>query len=165
MENIFVSLVCISMLIMGTVAVAATSFQSLDTLAYAWKDGESSVREIRNTTINSVSSNTTADGAQVVLTIKNDGHTAMANFSKWDVIIVYQAGSVQWIPYTTATPGWTVGGIYLNGGTEIYEPNIFNPMETMKIVVKLSPPAAAGATNLATITTPNGVSTQLTFSR
>ena len=165
MENVFVTLVCISMLIMGTVSVAATSFQSLDTLAYAWKDGESSVREIRNTTINSVSSNTTADGAQVVLTIKNDGHTALANFSKWDVIITYQAGSVQWIPYTTATPGWTIGGIYLNGDIEIYEPNIFNPMETMKLVVKLSPPVAAGATNLATITTPNGISTQLTFGR
>jgi archaellum component FlaF (FlaF/FlaG flagellin family) len=165
MENIFVALVCISMLVTGTITIAATSFQSLDTLVYAWKDGESSVREMRNTTITSVSSSTSGDGAQVELTIRNDGHTALANFSKWDVIIVYQGGGVQWIPYTTATPGWTVGGIYLNGKTEIYGPNIFNPMETMKLIVKLSPPVAVGDTNLATITTPNGVSAQITFGR
>jgi archaellum component FlaF (FlaF/FlaG flagellin family) len=165
MENLFVALVSIAMLLMGTVTVAATSFQSLDKLTYAWKDGESLARDIRDTNINAVSSNTTSDGAQVVLSIKNEGNTALSNFGKWDVIIVYQSGSVQWIPYTTATPGWTVDGIYLNGKAEIYEPNIFNPMETMKVRVKLSPAASAGDTNLATISTPNGVSAQMTFGR
>ncbi len=165
MENAITALVCITLLVTGTVTIASSAFSSLDTLVYAWKDGESTAREMRNTVITSVSSVTNSEGTQVEIVIRNDGHTALANFSKWDVIIVYQGGSVQWLPYTTATPGWTVGGIFLNGQPEIYEPNIVNSRETIKLVLKLSPPAVSKATNLATIATPNGARTEITFAR
>lgn len=33
----------------------------------------------------------------------------------------------------------------------------------MKIVVKLSPPVRAGSTNLATVVTPNGARSEITF--
>lgn len=165
MENVIIALVCISLLVTGALTITSSAFNSLDMLAYAWKDGESSARDMRNTVITAVSSVTNSEGTQVEIVIRNDGHIALANFVKWDVIVVYQGGSVQWLPYTTATPGWTVGGIYLNDKPEVYEPNIVNPMETMKLVLKLSPPAVKKATNLATIATPNGASTEITFVR
>src|SRR4030042_1960512 len=108
MENIIIALVCISILVIGAGSIAFSSFNSIDTLVYAWKEGESMATDIRNTLIRPVSSNTTSEGTQVEIIINNDGNTALTNFSKWDVIVEYQAGIVQWLPYTTATPGWTI---------------------------------------------------------
>ena len=165
MENIIIALVCITMLVVGAVTLALSAFNSVDTLVFAWKEGESVAEEIRSTSISSVSSVTNAEGTQVDIVVKNDGNADLADFDRWDLIITYQDGSVQWLPYTTGTPGWTVSGIYLDGNPEIYGPNILNPMETMNMVLKLSPAAAEDATNLAKIATANGVSTQITFGR
>jgi hypothetical protein len=163
MENILVTLVCITMLIVGVVTIASDSFNSIDRLIYAWKDEESLINNMRNTAITSVSSNVTSEGNRVEIVVKNDGQTDLANFKRWDVLVRYQDGSAQWLPYTTDTPGWTVGGIFLSGKPEIYEPNIFNPMETMKLVLNLSSPVSENTTNLASISTPNGVNTEITF--
>jgi hypothetical protein len=163
MENILVTLVCITMLIVGVVTIASDSFSSIDRLIYAWKDEESLINNMRNTAITSVSSNVTSEGNRVEIVVKNDGQTDLANFKRWDVLVRYQDGSAQWLPYTTDTPGWTVGGIFLSGKPEIYEPNIFNPMETMKLVLNLSSPVSENTTNLASISTPNGVNTEITF--
>jgi hypothetical protein len=163
MENIFITLVCIAVLIVGACTLAMYSLNSIDMLAYAWKDGESRTEGMRNTMLTAVSSNTTKPGTQVEIILRNDGQTDLADFNRWDVIVKYQSGGVQRLSNTTATPGWTVGGMYINGQPEIYEPNIFNPKETMKLVLKLSPPVAEKTTNLATIASSNGVSTQITF--
>ena len=163
MENILVTLVCITMLIVGVVTIASDSFSSIDRLIYAWKDEESLINNMRNTAITSVSSNVTSEGNRLEIVVKNDGQTDLANFKRWDVLVRYQDGSAQWLPYTTDTPGWTVGGIFLSGKPEIYEPNIFNPMETMKLVLNLSSPVSENTTNLASISTPNGVNTEITF--
>lgn len=163
MENILVTLVCITMLIVGVVTIASDSFSSIDRLIYAWKDEESLINNMRNTAITSVSSNVTSEGNRVEIVVKNDGQTDLADFKRWDVLVRYQDGGAQWLPYTTDTPGWTVGGIFLSGEPEIYEPNIFNPMETMKLVLNLSSPVSENTTNLASISTPNGVNTEITF--
>jgi hypothetical protein len=163
MENIVITLVCITILIIGGATIAMNLFNSVDLLAYAWKECEATAGETRCTNISSVSSTTNAPGTQAELTIKNDGKIDLAHFDKWDVIVKYQSGVVQRLPYTSATPGWTVGGIYMNSLPEIYEPNIFNPNETMKLVLKLSPPVASKTINLATIATTNGVSAEVVF--
>ena len=163
MENIIITLVCITILIIGVGMIAMNLFNSMDMLAYAWKECEAKSGEVRCTRISAVSSNTTAPGTQANLTIKNEGQIDLAYFDKWDVIVKCQSGVVQRLPYTTDTPGWSVGGIYINGLPEVYEPNIFNPNETMKLVLKLSPPVASKTVNLATISTPNGVSTEMVF--
>jgi archaellum component FlaF (FlaF/FlaG flagellin family) len=163
MENIFITLVCITILLVGAVTIAMYSFNSIDMLAYAWKDCESRAGEMRCTSISSISSTTNSQGTQVEVMIKNAGQTDLAHFEKWDVIVKYQSGVVQRLPYTAATPGWTVSALYINGQPEVYEPNIFNPNETMKLVLKLSPPVASKTINLATISTHNGVGTEVTF--
>jgi len=165
MENVILALVCIAVLVTGAVTIASVSFNSIDTIVHAWKEEEYLSTNMRNTMIKSVSSNTTSEGTQTEIVIKNEGNTALANFSKWDVIVIYQNSSAQWLPYTTATPGWTIGGIFLNGQPEIYEPNIFNPWETMNLILKLSPAVAEEATNLAIISTPTGATTEINFGR
>lgn len=143
--------------------MAFSSLTSIDRLADAWRHEESQALDMRHTEITAVSANTDNGGDQAEIVIRNDGQKALARFESWDVIVRYQNSGVEWVPYTTSTPGWTVGGIFLGGNPGIFEPNIFDPTETMKLVLKLNPPVAQGTTNLLTISTPNGVSTQITF--
>jgi len=151
------------MFLFGSATVVLSSLNSIDKLATHWKQTETRLRTARLTDITYVSSNTLEGGEQVEVVIRNDGDEALAYFEKWDVIVRYQNGTVSWVPYATSSPGWTVENIYLGGSAEVFEPNILNPMETVKIVINLDPVVEQGTTNLATISTPNGISTQATF--
>jgi hypothetical protein len=164
MENVLVSLVCIAMILMGTATMAMSSLNSMSLIADSIKDEEKITSEIRNTNITPVSATVFDNGSRVEIMLKNDGTTDLANYKAWDVILRFQDNTTQWVPYSWGAPGWTVGGIYYNGSPEIYNPNICNPMETIKLVVRLSPPAVKNANNLATISTPNGVLSQVGFS-
>ena len=52
---------------------------------------------------------------------------------------------------------------FFQGKSEIYGPNILDPGEDMRIVIKLSPAATENTTNLATVVTPNGAKSELAF--
>jgi len=54
---------------------------------------------------------------------------------------------------------------FFQGRSEIYEPHILDPGEDMRIVIKLSPAVSENTTNLATVVTPNGAKSEITFGR
>jgi archaellum component FlaF (FlaF/FlaG flagellin family) len=163
MENIFVTIICIALIILGGVSYATSALNSVDTLAVSWKLAEAYAQETRETGVQTIGSETHDNGSNVDISLQNDGNQALLNYEKWDVIVRYQDGGAVWVPYTTATPGWSISGIYYNGNPEIYEPNIFNPMETMTINIRLSPAVSENTTNLATISTYNGIYSQIPF--
>ena len=47
---------------------------------------------------------------------------------------------------------------------EVYEPNILNPGEEMKIRAKISPSSGAASTNWITVATANGIPASVLFS-
>lgn len=163
MENLIITIACIALILLGTASFATSSLNSVDTLSSSWKQAEAKAQEINRTDISAIDSQTLANGSEIDITIRNEGNTSLTSFNKWDVIIRYQNGSTQWIPYSGSTPGWSVSGIYLNGNPEIFEPNILNPDETMVINIRLSPLVSENTTNLAIISTDNGVNIQTTF--
>jgi len=163
MENVIITVICIAILLTGTTAFGMSALNSLDTLSDSMREQMNLISDIRMTSISSVRSSTEEGGGEAYITIRNDGQTSLASFSKWDVIIQYTDGQVQWLPYGLQTPGWTVDGIYMNGNPEIFEPNIFNAHETMDLNLKLSPPVSDNSTNLANIVTPNGMRTSVLF--
>ena len=163
MENIIITLICVSLIMVGALNLTMSSFNSIDILSDSWKVSQSKIIDMSHTVITALSTVTGVDGDYVEINVRNDGNTLLGEFNRWDVIVKYQQGDVQWLPYSTTAPGWYVEGIYYDGGPEIYGPNILNPGEEMKIIIKLSPPVAAGTTNLATITTINGITTQIMF--
>ena len=162
MENIIITMACIALILIGTVSFANSSMSSIDEISNSWKQTEKISNEIRLTEITAISSQVYDNGSRAEVVVRNDGAVSLLNFSKWDVIMRYQGGTVKWIPYSASIPGWTISGIYLNGKTEIYEPNIFNPMETMKLNIKLSPVLSDNTTNLVTIATNKGVRSVIT---
>jgi len=118
-----------------------------------------------HTRITAISSNTSGDGSRVEIVFRNDGNTSMANFECWDVIVRYGEGGVQWLPYSPEASGWTVSNILFGAGPEVFDPNILNPGEEMTVLLLLSPAVSDNYTNLATIATPNGVTTSISFSK
>jgi archaellum component FlaF (FlaF/FlaG flagellin family) len=163
MENAIVTAICICLILVGAVTLSMNAFSSINTISDSMKEMESFARDIRQTSINTVDSTTQAGGDQVEITISNNGNTSLTHFSSWDIIVIYEEGTVQWLSYTDSTPGWSVTGLYYNDNPEIFEPNILNPEEEMKVLLRLSPAVSEGTVNAATISTVNGITTQTMF--
>jgi hypothetical protein len=164
MENLFITIVCIALILLATVSYATSSLGSADMIGNSFKNAVEKARLIGRTDIRATGALTNANGSAVVITLSNEGNTSLRNFRRWDVIVRYQNGATAWIPYSTsAVPGWSDNGTFLNGGPDIFEPGILNPAETLKINVRLSPAVADNTTNLAVISTDSGVNTQIAF--
>ncbi|MCL0093922.1 hypothetical protein M1O53_02955 [Dehalococcoidia bacterium] len=175
METAIVAIVCIALVMFGALTMLQTSLSSVDMVNEAWREREQTMQEIAMTDISSLSTNVTDAGAIVEITLKNEGESKLKDFGRWDVIVQYRDTTttllIKRLLYVEGEPGndqWTVKGIYLDAAAsnpEVFEPGIFNPDEEMIIRMRLDPPVGVGTTNLATIATPNGVSTSATFTR
>lgn len=164
MENLFITIVCIALILLATVSYASSSMGAADLLSNSFKNMAERARQIGRTDITATAAVTNADGSEVAVTLLNDGKTALRNYSRWDVIIRPQGGAPLWVPYSaSAVPGWSDNGTFLNGVSDIFEPGILNPGETLNINVRLATPVAENTTNLATISTDTGVTAQRTF--
>jgi hypothetical protein len=109
-------------------------------------------------------------GNTLDIILENSGQTKLADFDKWDVIVQYYDDTavyhVAWLPYTEDTLGnneWQVEWIRIDGVDEVYEPNVLNPKEEIKIRAQLNPAPGAGTTNLAVVSTPNGITASTYF--
>jgi hypothetical protein len=163
MENLFITIVCIALILLATVSYATSSLSSADLISNSFKTMVERARVISRTDIIAENA-TTTDGSEVEVTLSNDGNTSLRNFSRWDVIVRYQGGATAWIPYSaSAIPGWSDNGTFFNGSPDVFEPGILNPAETLKINVRLLPAVANNTTNLAIISTDSGVKTQKSF--
>ena len=115
--------------------------------------------------------NATANATQMEILVANEGHVSLNDFSHWDVIVQYYDGNddyhARWLPYTTdSTPDsnqWTVGNVFFQGDSETIEPGILNPGEEMEIIAELYPAAGENTTLQATVSTFNGICSQLIF--
>ncbi len=171
METALISLVSVALVIIATVTMMMTSLQSASTVTDSWRQIERQASSIRRTEIAAVPPENYSGGS-VNLTVRNEGQVNVGNFPHWDVIAQYQAGGISYIAYTdNAIPGsnqWTVEGIYLSDNitiNEVFDPNILNPGETMKMVINLDPEIGAGDTGRITLSTPNGVTSQCLVTR
>ncbi len=162
MENAIVSLICITLILVGTVMMTMSSFSSLDMVSNSWKQMENQAHEINQTDIKGIDSSVSDGygGSRVEITIRNEGGVSLGDFGHWDVIIQYEEGIVEWLSYNS---GWTLGGIFFESRAEVFEPNILNPGEEMLLILNLDPPVTQGTINRATISTPNGVTTGVMF--
>ena len=159
-------------LVVGVGLISNGSLGSIDNLADSRKHEEVRKGDQSRTAL---SLTTSSEASPLVnFTVKNSGQRAIADFPSWDVVVkYYDTGDqyqVAWLPYTTAaSPGdnqWTVTGIYVNAltlSTEIYQPNILDPEEEVIIQVRLNPAAKDPASNVAVISTPNGVPLNTSF--
>ncbi len=166
MENVIAALIIIGLIIFAAVGLSERSFSTQSALAEASQVMQERVAERARTGLTAATAVTTGNMVQV--TLKNTGQIKLADWAHWDVILEYSNGSgrqLKWFPYGT-TGGWAKQ-IYMTTAPlvdEAIEPGILNPDEYLVIQVDVtSDPVGTGTTNLATVTTPNGVTATAIF--
>jgi hypothetical protein len=92
-----------------------TALNAVNSISDALRVEESLARDIRDTSISCKSASTINSGASVIMDIDNTGKTELLNYSGWDVIVRYQGGGTQRIPYAVTTPGWATSGFFFPG--------------------------------------------------
>jgi hypothetical protein len=163
MENAIISLICITLILVGSVSITTSSIGAVAMLSDSWKQMTSHTLEMERTQIDAVSASTVDDGGTVELVVKNEGNTSLSDFGRWDVIVRSQDGGAVWLPYGLSTPGWSVTGIEWNGEPEVFQPNILDREEEAHLTLRLSSALAPGSTNVAVISTGNGSTTRAAF--
>jgi hypothetical protein len=171
METAIVSLICIGLIVFGGMTMSQGFLTSVDTTTAGLEQASSQNEQIMRTELSMVAASSDNVGALNV-TLLNGGQTKLSSFSNWDVIVQYDGDDggyyAKWLPYTSGAPGadeWTVGGIYVDGNPEAFEPDILNPGETLEIVATIDPPAEIDTALMVTISTPNGITASVSFVR
>ena len=167
METALITLICVAIIIVGTVTTMMTSVQSATTLSESLKEMEEQAADIRRTEIDAIDNADVGDD-DIDVTVVNDGQTNLAQFPKWDVIAQYESSGTDYSTYLEYTadvdPGdnqWTVVGIYLpDDSPEVMDPNILNPGEKVVLRIDLNPLMDSTTYGRMTISTPNGVTSQ-----
>lgn len=167
METALITLICVAIIIVGTVTTMMTSVQSATTLSESLKEMEEQAADIRRTEIDAID-NADVGNDDIYVTVVNDGQTNLAQFPKWDVIAQYESSGTDYTTYleytTDVDPGdnqWTVDGIYLpDDNPEVMDSNILNPGEKVVLRIGLNPLMDSTTYGRMTISTPNGVTSQ-----
>ncbi len=158
METVISALIVVAILVLAILGLTQYSLNSQAQLADASRVMQERIGAQARTGLTAVSATAAFSGNQVYVTVQNTGNTKFADFNQWDVILHYtDANSVdqaKWYAYSTQ---WS------QQITEIVEPNIFNPGEQMVITVNVTPTIKTGTTNVATVTTPNGITASTIF--
>jgi hypothetical protein len=170
METALVSLVCVAILLIGTVTTVFTSLKAATAVSDSLKSMEEEASSIRRTDI---VASVASYGTPVVMWIANNGQTDLSDFNSWDIIAEYEQSGTHNVTYLTrasgGTPGdneWALEGIYLpSSSAEVYDLNILNPGEQAKILIALSPALNTGTTVRLTISAENGVTSQCQLTR
>jgi len=169
METAIVSIICVALIAFGGMTMSRGFMTSVDKsttgMDTAGQRNETIMRTELTPTSTSFPSGNTLD-----IILENSGQTRLSDYDKWDVIVQYYDAlgtyHVAWLPYTENTLGdneWEVVWIRLNGEAEVFEPNILNPKEEIKIRAQLNPAPGPGTTNLAVVATPNGITASTYF--
>ena len=166
MESLFVSLISVALVIVATVTMTMSLFTSTVNVTDSWTKIEARSELMLHTSIHA-SPPGSYNGGAIQLMVDNNGEVNLANFDKWDVIVEYQSGQINYLTHTTnPDPGpneWTVAGICLTTNTsmpEVFDIGILNSWETAKIVLNVDPGLGLGESARFTVSTDNGVTSQ-----
>jgi len=170
METAIFSIICIALVVFGGMTMSQGFMTSVDTSTTGLEEIGQRDETIMRTELTPLSTGQPSANT-VEVTLENSGQTKLADFEKWDIIVQYYDGTgtyhVEWLPYTEATLDdneWEVAWIQLDGGAEVFEPNVLNPQEQLMIRAQLNPSVGAGTTNMFIVATPNGVTASTYFS-
>ena len=170
METAIVSIICIALIAFGGMTMSRGFMTSVDASTTGLEEIGQRDETIMRTELTPVSAGQpSANTLEVVL--ENSGQTKLADFDKWDIIVQYYDGTgtyhVAWLPRTEAVLGnnqWEVAWIRLNGGAEVFEPNVLNRQEQIMIRAQLNPSVGAATTNMVIVATPSGITASTYFS-
>lgn len=168
MESGLPALMIAAIMMLSTVMMARGGYLGADSIGQSLRESEARYGQQNRTGLTVTNANVDGTGANVTISIRNDGATPLADFSAMDVVMQYfdetSTRRDTWVPYTSgalASNTWTANAF----GNDVFEPGILNAGETMDIVVRVNPVVGPATTNWATIGTERGVTVQTYFNR
>ena len=166
MENGLPALLIAAILMLSTVLMARGGFLGADAIGQSLRQSHTSYEQQNRTVLTVTGTAIDGTGANITITVRNDGETPIADYANMDVVVQYfGVGSVRfdkWLPFTSgplAADSWTTG-TFIN---DVFEPGILNTGESVQILIRVNPVVAPATTNLAVIGTEKGVTVQTYF--
>ncbi len=170
MENVLISLICLALVVVGTLTMMFNAFSSATSLADAVRVMEDTAATIRRTEVEIAAKNPNdIGGGDIEYYVTNTGQVDLESFEDWDVVAEYlgedDAQHLTYVSYTAANPPgdnrWTVEGIYFpDNDPEAFNVGILDPGEKLKLIVDLQPRVKKQHDVKLTIATPNGVTAE-----
>ncbi|HXY74213.1 MAG TPA: hypothetical protein VEH58_02710 [Dehalococcoidales bacterium] len=169
METIFVSLISIILIIASSMTLTINWMKSTDKVATSWRQMVTQSLEISKTSITALPPQSYHDGV-LEISVANNGQISLSDFSKWDVIVEYESGESTYLSYSSGQVPeenrWFVSGILSsNNRPEIFNPNVLDPGEQLVINFIPSEDLLVGQSCRITVSTQNGVKTQVDVAR
>jgi len=166
MESGIPALMIAAILMLSTIFMARGGFLGIDAVGQSLRQSNERMEEQQRSGLSVTTTSIDGAGANITLTVRNDGQTPIADFSRMDLVLQYfdESGTRydKWIPYTSgalAADTWTTGAVT----GDIFEPGILNNSESMEMLVRVNPVVGIGTTNWAVIGTEQGVAVTAYF--
>ena len=166
MENGLPALMIAAILMLSTVFMARGGFMGADAIGQSLRQSEVRYEAKSRTGLTITSATVDSSGANITITVLNDGQTVLADFAGMDVVLQYfgETGTRfdKWVPFTAgalASNTWKPG-TFTN---DVFEPGILNAGESMQMLVRVNPVVGPATTNLAIIGSEKGVTAQTYF--
>jgi len=166
MENGLPALLVAAILMLSTVLMARGGFLGADAVAQSLRESEARYAQQSHTKLAVAGTSIDGSGANITVTLRNDGKTPVGDFAAMDVVVQYfgESGARydKWLAYTSgalASDTWKTG-TFTN---DIFEPGILNPGESVDLLLRVNPVVGSGTTNMVVIGSEHGVTTSAYF--
>ena len=160
METSIPALLIAAILMITTVVMARSGYNSVDRLGESWQVMEQRLEEQVRTELTPVETLVDPSYANITVRLRNDGQTPVADWARMDVVVQYFSESgtryARWIPYTSGalrSNTWTL----VNIENDTFEPGVLNPGEIAQIRIRINPLMGAGTNGWVIVSTENGV--------
>lgn len=166
MEHSIPALLIAAIMIFGAVLVADVTTSSVDNINRSWREAEAISEERMGTELAVVSAQVDPGNTILTAVVRNDGRTAIHDFSVMDLIVNYEGADTQryinWLSYAEVTlqdNTWTVASI----APDYRNPGVLDTGEQMTIQVQLNPAVGAAPERWLVLATETGVSYTVYF--
>ncbi len=166
MENGLPALMIAAILMLSTVMISRGGFLGADAIGQSLRESESRYGQQNRTGLTVTATSIDGAGANITITVRNDGATTLADYAGMDVMVQYfgETGTRydKWIAYTAgalSADKWTTGTFT----SDVFEPGILNTGESVQILIRVNPVVGRLTTNRAIIGTDKGVTVSTYF--
>jgi hypothetical protein len=155
-----------AILMLSTVLISRGGYFGADAIGQTLRESESRYGQQNRTGLTVTSATIDGAGANITITVLNDGATTVGDYAGMDVMVQYfgETGTRydKWIAYTPgalSSDRWTTGAFT----SDVFEPGILNQGESVEIVIRVNPVVGIGTTNRVIIGTDKGVTVSTYF--
>ena len=166
MENGLPALMIAAILMLSSVLISRGGLLGADAIGQTLRESEDRYAQQNRTGLTITGTSIDGSGANVTVTLRNDGATPIGDWAAMDVLVQYfgETGTRydKYLAYTQAlgSDTWTTGPFT----DDIFEPGILNQGETVELQLRVNPVVGAATTNRVIVGTDRGVTVSTLFS-